>query len=227
MEIRMKKKNLVLLSLSLLGSAAALPGVALAQNAPDSSYDGLTLVEGTKADLVYTLPDADFSVYDSFYIVEPMVAFRKNWQRDFNRSSAQRRVTEADMERIKAGMAELFLEVFTDELEDGGYSVVDDNGPNVMILRPAIIDLDVTAPDIPAAGRSQSFSTSAGSARIYIEFYDSVTGQILARAADFQRARDNGTFQWASSVTNRAEARRVLRRWTGMLIEALDEVHGK
>jgi len=214
-------------TIPVLLSLCSFATVALAQNAPDTTHDGLTLVNGTKADLVYTLPDADFSAYDSFYIVEPMVAFRKNWQRDFNRNSAQRRVTDADMERIKAGMAELFLEVFTGELEDGGYSVVDDNGPNVMILRPAIVDLDVTAPDIPAAGRTQSFSTSAGSARIYIEFYDSVTGQILARAADFQRARDNGTFQWASSVSNRAEARRVLRRWADMLVEALDEVHGK
>ncbi|MGD8808545.1 MAG: DUF3313 domain-containing protein, partial [Gammaproteobacteria bacterium] len=76
----------------------------------------------------------------------------------------------------------------------------------------------------PAAGRSQSFATSAGSARIYIEFFDSVTGQILARAADFQRARDNATFQWATSVSNRAEARRILRRWTGMLIDSLDEI---
>lgn len=223
----MNKTIPVLLSLSVIGAGAGFSTAALAQDVPEMSHDGLTLVEDTKADLVYTLPDADFSVYDSFYIIEPMVAFRKNWRRDFNRTSSQRNVTEADMERIKAGMAELFLEVFTEELEDGGYSVADDIGPNVMILRPAIIDLDVTAPDIPAAGRTRSFSTSAGSARIYVEFFDSVSGQILARAADFQRARENATFQWASSVSNRAEARRVLRRWTGMLIEALDEVHGR
>jgi hypothetical protein len=218
----MNKKVSVLLFLSSVG--VAFSTTVPAQEPPATEHDGLVLVEDSQADLVYVLPDADFSVYDSFYIVEPMVAFRKNWQRDFNRSSSQRRVTEADMERIKLGMTELFLEVFTEELEDAGYPVVSDIGENVMILRPAIIDLDVTAPDIPAAGRSRSFATSAGSARIYIEFFDSVTGQILARAADFQRARDNATFQWATSVSNRAEARRILRRWTGMLIDSLDEI---
>jgi hypothetical protein len=218
----MNKKVSVLLFLSSVG--VAFSTTVPAQEPPATEHDGLVLVEDSQADLVYVLPDADFSIYDSFYIVEPMVAFRKNWQRDFNRSSSQRRVTEADMERIKLGMTELFLEVFTEELEDAGYPVVSDIGENVMILRPAIIDLDVTAPDIPAAGRSRSFATSAGSARIYIEFFDSVTGQILARAADFQRARDNATFQWATSVSNRAEARRILRRWTGMLIDSLDEI---
>ena len=31
-----------------------------------------------------------------------------------------------------------------------------------MIVRPAIINLDVTAPDTPTAGRSRTYSSSAG-----------------------------------------------------------------
>jgi hypothetical protein len=223
----MSKAISTLTASALVAIGAAAPIAAMGQEPPDMTHDGLALVEGTPADLVYALPEADFSIYDSFIILEPVVAFRKDWQRDFNRSSAQRRVTDADMERIMLGMKELFLEVFTDELEDGGYTVTTEPGENVMILRPAIIDLDVTAPDIPAAGRSQSFSTNAGSARIYIEFFDSVTGQILGRAVDYQRARDTGTFMWASSVSNRAEGRRVLRRWTEMLLQRLDEIRGE
>ena len=223
----MKNSIPALVCLTLGVSGIGAPVASHAQDVPETSHDGLVLVEGSRAQLVYTLPDADFSGYDSFYILEPGVAFRKNWRRDFNRNSSQRQVTEADMERIKLGMQELFLEVFTEELEDGGYSVVDDFGANVLILRPAIIDLDVTAPDIQSAGRSQSFATNAGSARLYVEFFDSVTGQILARAIDSQRARENPTFTWASSVSNRAEARRILRRWAGMLVDSLDEVRGE
>jgi Protein of unknown function (DUF3313) len=160
-------------------------------------------------------------------ILEPLVAFRKNWQRDFNRQSAQRRITDADMERIMDGMKELFLEVFTEELEKSGYPVVEEPGENVLIIRPAIIDLDVAAPDIPGSARTRSYVTSAGAARLYAEFFDSVTGQILARVVDYKRAPDWGSFQWATSASNRAEARRVIGSWADMLVTRLDEIHDR
>lgn len=210
---------------------AALAAVAVitpiaAQDDSDASHDGLVLLEDSDADEAWVLPDADFSGYRRFTILEPMVAFRKNWARDYNRNAGRpsERVTDEDMERIKAGMAELFLEVFTQELEDGGYPVVSESAEDVMILRPAIINLDVTAPDIRSANRTRSYSTSAGSATIYVEFFDSVTGQILARAVDSRRARDTGMFQWQTSVSNRAEARNILRRWARMLVDSLDEI---
>jgi hypothetical protein len=125
---------------------------------------------------------------------------------------------------MKTAMSELFLEVFTEELEDGGYAVVDAPGESVMIIRPAIIDLDVAAPDLPTAGRVDSYVTSAGSAGLYAEFFDSVTAQILGRVVDYKAARDRGTFQWATSASNRAEARLVLRSWATMLVNRLDEI---
>lgn len=210
----------------ILGAGFMISLPLSAQDEPPAvSHDGLTLQEDTEADAVYLLPEADFSVYDSFYILEPSVAFKKNWQRDFNRTTSQRRVTDADMQEIIDGMKATFLEVFVEELTDEGYPVVEETGPNVMILRPAIVDLDVNAPDLPAAGRSRSFVTTAGSAIVYLEFFDSITGQILARAVDYQQARDTGSFQWATSVSNRAEARAVIRRWANMLVDRLDEIH--
>ncbi|HMB74251.1 MAG TPA: DUF3313 family protein [Gammaproteobacteria bacterium] len=197
------------------------------QEAPELTHDGLTRIEDSAADLAYALPEADFAGYDRFIIMEPTVAFRKDWQRDFNRNqrSLSERVSDDDMERIKAGMAELFLAVFTEELEDNGYAIVEEAADDVMILRPAIINLDVAAPDLRSTARSRSYVTSAGSATLYIELFDSVTGQILARAADSRAARDRGTFQWATSVSNRAEARIVLRSWAGMLVDRLEEIH--
>ena len=94
-----------------------------------------------------------------------------------------------------------------------------------MILRPAIVNLDVSAPDLKTPGRSRTYTANAGSASLYMEMYDSVTGQILARAIDFKEARDTLGFQWATSSTNRQEARRVLKEWTRMLIKRLDQIH--
>jgi len=210
--------------LSVATLLATPPGLHAQQ--ADASFDGLVPLERSRADEVYYLPEANFSIYDKFLIEEPVVAFRKNWQRDYNRGTTDR-VDESDMERMRESMKELFLEVFTQELEKAGYAVVEAPGEDVMTLRPSIIDLDVTAPDIQSASRTRNYVTSAGSARLYIEFYDSLTDQIIARATDYQRARQTSNFQWATAASNRAEARNVLRRWSNMLIERLDEIHGK
>src|SRR5690606_29776650 len=171
-----------------------------AADEPELTHDGLTRVEDSPADAVYVLPEADFAVYDSFIVLEPYVAFRRNWQRDVNRAaSLSRRISDADMEQMKSQMSELFMEVFVEQLESGGFSVVDEPGENVMILRPAILNLDITAPDVSSAGRSRTYVANAGSGSLFIELYDSVTGQILARAVDSRRARSWPTFQWATS----------------------------
>lgn len=186
----------------------------------------MTRVEDSAADVLYVLPEADFAVFDSFIVLEPYVAFRRDWQRDVNRAatSTARQVSEDDMQEMKSQVAEMFREVFVERLESGGFSVVDEPGENVMILRPAILNLDITAPDVASAGRSRTYVTHAGSASLFVELFDSDTGQILARAVDSRRARTSPTFQWATSVSNRAEASRVLGTWAGMLVERLNEV---
>jgi hypothetical protein len=148
------------------------------------------------------------------------VAFKKNWQREQNDSGL--RVSSADMERIKKNLAEEFRKVFTEELTAGGYAITTDSGEDVLIIRPAIIDLDVTAPDPMSAGRSRTFSTSAGGMTLYVELFDGATGEILARAADRAQARDMGFMTWQSSVTNRSEADRMLKKWAGLARAALD-----
>lgn len=192
---------------------------------PAVTHDGLELRPG-KAKVVYVRPGVDFSQYKRFAILECPVAFSKSWERD-QRSSA-RRLSSSDLDKIKKNLSEEFRKVFVDELQNqGGYAVVEGGAEDVLILRPAIIDLDVTAPDTMAPGRNYTLSDSAGAMTLYLEIFDSVSGQILARAIDRQSGRDFGRIQWQNSVTNKAEADRILRRWAKGLRTALDEVHGK
>ena len=130
----------------------------------------------------------------------------------------------ATWDRIRADVASLFKDVFTEVLEaDDGYEVVDGANEDVLLLRPAIIDLDVTAPDTRTAGRSTTFTASAGAATIYIELFDSLSGQIIGRAVDRQNARRaGGTVSWSNSVTNSQEARRMMRGWANQLRSFLD-----
>ena len=67
------------------------------------------------------------------------------------------------MERIKTKVSTLFMEVFTEELEKGGYQLATERAEDVLIVKPAIIDLDVNAPDIRTASRVETYARSAGS----------------------------------------------------------------
>jgi hypothetical protein len=192
------------------------------------SFDGLKRVENSEVAKAYIDPEADFSVYRRVKILEPYVAFRKNWQRDQNRQGI-RSVSARDIERIKADVASLFEQVFTEELEAGdGFEVVDVTGDDVLLLRPAVIDLDISAPDTASAGRSRTYTASAGAATLYIELYDSVTGGIIGRAADRQTIRSaSSSVSWSNRVTNSADARRLLRRWAKLLRSFLDQHYTK
>jgi hypothetical protein len=112
--------------------------------------------------------------------------------------------------------------VFTEELETAGYQLADGRAEDVLIVKAAIIDLDVNAPDTRSAGRSSSFTTSAGSMTLYLELYDSETDDLLAKALDPTADRGTSFMQWQTSVANKAAAKRMMKPWAKALREGLD-----
>ncbi len=203
-------------------------------NLPETSPEGLVLVKGTRVDAAYKAPNADFSSFDRVYISEVEVAFRKNWLKDQNDDHRRpsKRLTQEDADEIRALLAEEFTRIFTEELRNGGFTVYTEGdavepGEDLLALRPAILDLDVNAPDTHSPGRGRTYTTSAGSMTLVLEFYDSVTGALLGRVADNQESRDSSYIQISNSVMNKAEADRMLRRWARMLVDRMQEIHGK
>jgi hypothetical protein len=196
----------------------------LAQESGQPSFDNLQQLTDSEMAVAYIDPEADFSVFTKVAILEPYVAFRSNWQRDQNRARRGGNVSARDMENIRAGVSNLLRDVFVEALEaNDGYEVVDDVGYDVLLVRPAIIDLDVAAPDVASAGRNQEFTTTAGSATLYIELFDSASGKIIGRAADRRAAqRPGGIMMRANRVTNVSDARRMFRVWADRLREFLD-----
>lgn len=214
------------LGLGLLIALAPVIGFAQDDEEP-LTWDGLVAVEESAVHAAFINPDADFSVFSRISILEPHVAFRSNWRRDQNRSRS-RNVSANDMDRIKSDVAGLLKDVFIDQLEAAGYEVVNYAGDDVLVLRPAIIDLDVTAPDTRSAGRSRTYTASTGAATLLLELFDSTTGQILGRAIDRRTAGRSRGFATASNrVTNRADARREFRAWADKLIEFLGQHYMK
>lgn len=201
-----------------------LASTSLSAQEHDSTFDNLVRVKDARVAAAYIDPDADFSVYTRVKILDPYVAFRAGWQRDQRRDNPSTRVSASDMDRIRAAASDLLKDVFIEALEaDDGYTIVNEPGEHVLVLRPAVIDLDITAPDNRGAGRSTSFSTTAGAATLYMELFDGATGKIIGRAIDRRVAsRPGGMMQWSNSVTNTSDARRMFRVWADRLRTFLD-----
>jgi len=215
------KTFLLVLSIMILGAAPVATVAKSKKEAPEYTVEGLKLVPNTKLALVYAEEGADLAQYDRVYITEPFVSFKKNWKRDQNRGTL--RVSNSDMDRIKKGVAELFMEIFTAELTKGGYSLANERAEDVLIVKPAIVDLDVKAPDVRSAGRSETYTTSAGSMTLYIELYDSETDDLLAKAVDRQAEREKGFMQWQTKIQNVAAAKKMMQPWAEALRTGLDD----
>ena len=215
------RRTLVLLALLMLVSTSLQ---AKKEELPEVTVEGLHRVPDSKLAVVYADPGADLVPYKRVKLLDAYVAFRKNWERDQRRSAVSRTgVSAKDMERIKTRMADEFRAVFTDVLESGGFPVVEETDEDVLLVRPAIVNLDPNAPDLRSAGRSYSYVTSAGEMTLYIELYDSQTGDLLAKAIDRKVDRDDGFYTWANSVSNKAAADRILKGWANILLDALNE----
>jgi hypothetical protein len=204
----------------------ATPAEAKKKKPPKVSHDGLNLQKDTRLAFVYLEPDADFSQYERLAILDCHVSFRKNWQRDYNRDviGLEGRISDQDVLEIKQRVADEFMKVFSSELETkGGYSIVKVAADDVLVLRPAIVELDITAPDTMTPG-TRSVARSAGKMTLYLEFFDSVSGDIIARVIDPVSAPDAGAFI-SYRAANTAEGNRIMSRWAVVLRDHLDSVH--
>ena len=226
----MRARNIGLLACAVATLAlASIPAVQAKEAPPETTPEGLVLLKSTKSRISYVKPGATFTQYNRVAILDPLVEFEKDWQKDYNssRRSLEGRVSDADVERMKAGLAAEFKKVFTDELQNkGGYQVVTTAAPDVLVLRPALLNVEVSAPDLMTAGINATVVRSAGQMTLFLELWDSSTNTLLARVMD--AAADNDAFaKQANRVTNTQAADEILRSWAHELRGRLDEVKGK
>ena len=203
----------------ILTATLLMSGVAVAaekEELPQTTPEGLNLVTSTKQRVVYLADDVDFSVYDKVIIIDSAVAFAKNWQRDYNRNQRDlsRKIKDTDVTRIKESVATEFKKVFTQTMTDSGIEVVSEPVTGALILRPAIINLVVSAPNVQSSSRTRTYTANAGQMTLYLEIYDSVSGALLAKVMDARSASRTGpSMAYASSTSNIMEADRILKRW--------------
>ena len=87
-------------------------------------------------------------------------------------------------------------------------------------MNTGIVHIRVSAPDQRTAGRSYTFAGEAGSATLFVEASDSMTGALLGRAIDQGIAGDNSA-AWRTSSSNRGDFRAMVERWADASVRGI------
>lgn len=212
-------------TLSTMAALLLLQGCQANRPSPidePSSREGLVRVEHPGIDAVYRRPGTTLALYSQLLLRPIDVQFAKNW--DPASGSTLYRTHEPDTDKIRNELAEAFAQGVRRELEQGGYPLVEQPGDHVLEVRAAIVNLYITAPDVSmqTPGMTKVYTADAGEMTLILQLHDSVTGQLLARAYDRQAGTQSGAWTWSTSVSNTAQANRIISIWATALRKALD-----
>lgn len=218
---------LVLSSAIVLGCASKPPTIDTGPTA-EVSFDGLHKVLNSAADEAWARPGLDLSGYTKIRLQSAGIEYRPGGESSRLYSARARsggpfEVTEKNKERLQALLREVFLE----ELGKGTkYTIVNEAGPDVLLVRGGLLDVVSYVPPEPI-GRSDIYLSRVGEATLVLELRDSITDAILARSIDRRAAEPVGQdLRWSTPVTNRTEIRRLARLWATRLREGLDAFMG-
>lgn len=213
---------------AFLVSSLALAPAAIAQkkNALEEAmgYDGLKKAEVKGIDLVFTRPGATLANYKRIKIDPVDVSFHPNW--DPTRTGSRLKLSTEERESIRTGVGKIVQEELAKGLEaKGTYKVVNEAAPDVLGVKAKILNLYVNAPDTQTAGRSRTYTISAGQMTLFMELVDSETGAVLARVVDRVEGRDTGRLELSNTLFNAGEARDIAAKWARSLRNGLDKAH--
>jgi hypothetical protein len=188
-------------------------------------YDGLQRVQVKGLSLAYKRPDATLAAYKRVRIDPVDVRFHKSWKP--METGSRIPLSAAAREDIRTGLAEVVQEQFAKALTAAGsYAVVNESGPDVLRVGIHVVDLYVNAPESASSSPSNTFAMSAGEMTLFLELFDSESGQILARVVDRRQGRSSNLLAMAGQVSNVAEAENIAAAWARIMRDALDRAHG-
>ena len=221
-------------------SAFALIAIAIAgcsstptfQSGPDAemTHDGLTRIDRTIMDAVWARQDLDLSGITKVRFHGLGVEYRNNSGPYSGRAGTGSIRTTSNInefqldEATRAEFEEEIRGAFLEEIQASTvFEVVDEAGPDVLDVHVGLLDVVSRVPP-DTVGRSRVFLDSVGEATLVLEVRDSVSHTALARAVDRRAAESMGTMVESSAPRNRAEVRRLGRRWGGIVRDGLEKM---
>lgn len=156
-------------------AVAALLGATLMMSACSTvTYESYRPVQNRNVDIAYVADSADFSRYQRLQAEEMGIFYPSHLTPD-----------EDDLQRVRTAFREAFLSRIAN------YEIVDRPAADVLLVRASLVDLRNTAADrLPNIADDLNAILEPGKLTFTIEMRDSVTGNLLLRAADTQKSPD-------------------------------------
>ena len=193
------------------------------------TFDGLTRMEGTIMDVVWARTDIDLTGYSKVMFEGIGVEYREvdgpYSGRAGMSSSMARRNNQSEFkldDETKAAFEEEVSAAFVESMARSEvFEVVDTAGPDVLLIRAGLLDVVSRVPP-ETMGASIILIDSVGEATLVLEIRSSMSNTIYARAVDGRAASQSFEMQQSNRARNRAEVRRLGRRWGDILRDGLD-----
>jgi hypothetical protein len=207
---------------ALAGCTASAPTVDTSADA-EMTYDGLYPVRNSRADVAWARPDVDLTQYSKIRLEGVAVEYRPGGESGRSYLARTTKSHYEVTEEQKAGFEALMREAFIEELaRSEHFTIVDEPGPDVLLIRGALLDVVSYVPPDPIGSRSDIYLSRVGEATLVLELRDSITEAVLARAVDRRAAERVAGMSQSNRVQNRAEIRRLAQNWARILREQLD-----
>jgi hypothetical protein len=205
--------------LAVLLACALATGCGYVRKAEERTDDGLVRVPSRASGGVYRAPGVDFTRYQRVILEPPTVAFAENWRENHEE------VTDADVTRIRDEAIKLFRDEFARAMvKRGNFEFADAPGPDVLLITPRVVDLDIPAPDVPSAVATRTYTRGPVRMQVTGDLRDAATNTLLGRVTIFEEQDRYGTndFRLANRVTNAHELRLGFGKWSRLVQEALN-----
>ena len=169
-----------------------------------------------EVDIVQVRPGTDFSRYRGVLLREPELSYRTP-----DRSRQQFPLSAEQQDGFRDYVAELFA------AELGGMTspaLVDEPGPDVLELVVRLTDITATVPPRSAgpSGRVSIALRAVGDVTLVLEFSDSESGELLARAVDQKAVDGVAIAKEGELVTRWEDVEAICKRWARLTRRGLE-----
>jgi hypothetical protein len=199
----------------LMSAAAFAQATSPANDAANAQVtsDGLYRLNDSVLERAWVKPGVDLSAYDKIMVLPVGLTFK-----DVPRHS---RNSYPITDQQKQTLVDIVPEALGAELgKMTSYQLTSEPGKGTLSVYGAVLDIVSYVPPEPV-GRGATFVRTLGEATLVVELRDSVTGEVVARAAD-RRAVSPAFVQRSNAVNNRVEVRNAARRWATDLRRQID-----
>jgi len=215
-----------------------LAGLACAAKAPGGIYyasgkgavtpDGLHRVEWEPFRVSYVKPGADLQRYGKVLVEEVTISYKtppRPGGLSTNAMDPNYALPDAAIESMKRYFHEAFVKALS---ESQNFVVAGAPGPDVLLVRGHIVNLQIQVPPTEEAPEldETSYTTSSGQMTLILDARDSTSGEPLVRVGQARAIQmaDGGWYQ-SDPVTNSGAVRQVFETWASDLRRELDQFH--